>query len=861
MPADSTAEPGTGISAALAAARSAALTEVSYALTFTVPTSPSAPVRGTLTLSFTLASPCGVVLDFAEAGTRLHAVRQGDSPVPVTVAPDHILIDASQTRAGANVFVLTFTAGDASLNRHGDLLYTLFVPARAHLAFPCFDQPDLRAVFALALEIPEGWEAVANGPETARETGDGVTRLTFAPTPPLPTYLMAFVAGRLQVEHRALGSGDFRVFHRDADLVRAARTADALLDAHARSLDWLERYTGVPHPFPKLDCVLIPSFQFSGMEHPGAIYYHASITALDADATDAQRLRRESLVAHETAHLWFGDLVTLRWFDDVWLKEVFATFCADRIVEGGTDSDVDGSRLAFLLAHHGQAADVDRTDGANAVRQTLDNLSEAGSLYGPIVYHKAPVALRQLALLIGEEALRDGLRRFLEAFRFGSASWADLRAILERTSGRSLASWSRAWLDEAGWPQLVVVRDGDNTGRLRALTIEQRDPAGQGRVWPQRVSLQVGSGHDVRLVPIILEGARTEVYGVEGLPADTPVLVNGEGLAYGDVAPDPPTRTALLREVGTLPTPLARASGWCALWDSLRCGDLGGEAFVQALVRALPHETSGPLCERLRLWLRQAFWRDLDEDDRDACAREVEAVVRGAMAASPAGPDRLAWFRLLRDVALTEETVAWLYDVWARTTWVEGLVLSETDEAELAVELALRLAPLEPTEEESALAWCGTPFVLARMGAAQATEMLLMQHGRMGDEDAAARLAFLIPALSPVRAQRAKALARVRVPPARRREGWLLEAQRILHHPLRATHAVELLPDSLAVLPELDRTGDIFFAQRWAHATLADHRSPEAAGVVESFLASAHLPDRLRRTVLVASHDLRQRWR
>src|SRR5262249_13079205 len=158
------------------------------------------------------------------------------------------------------------------------------------------------------------------------------------------------------------------------------------------SRDWLERYTGIPYPFDKFDFVLLPAFQFSGMEHPGAIYYNASQVLLDESATETLLLGRALLIAHETAHMWFGDLVAMRWVDDVWLKEVCANFFADRVVHPlfpGVNHD-----LRFFLAHYPAAYSVDRTAGAHPIRQELENLNEAGGLYGPIIYHKAPIVLR-----------------------------------------------------------------------------------------------------------------------------------------------------------------------------------------------------------------------------------------------------------------------------------------------------------------------------------------------------------------------------------------------------------------------------------------------------------------------------------
>ena len=246
-------------------------------------------------------------------------------------------------------------------------MYTLFVPARARLAFPCFDQPDLKAKYTLSLDIPRGWEALANGAEIARDEQADRVAIRYAETKPLPTYLFAFAAGRFQIETAERNGRRFRMFHRETDTAKVARNRDVIFDLHAAALQWLERYTGIEYPFGKFDFLLVPSFQFGGMEHAGAIFYNASGLLLDPSATQNQKLGRASVIAHESAHMWFGDLVTMRWFNDVWMKEVFANFMAAKIVNPafpGINHD-----LRFLLAYYPAAYDVDRTAGTNAIRQ------------------------------------------------------------------------------------------------------------------------------------------------------------------------------------------------------------------------------------------------------------------------------------------------------------------------------------------------------------------------------------------------------------------------------------------------------------------------------------------------------------
>ncbi len=266
------------------------------------------------------------------------------------------------------------------------------------------------------------------------------------------------------------------------------------------ALAWLEAYTSIPYPWGKFDFVLIPSFQFGGMEHAGAILYNASGLMLDESATQNQLLERASVIAHETAHMWFGDLVTMRWFDDVWMKEVFANFMAAKIVNPSFP-DVN-HELRFLLAHHPSAYQVDRTAGTNPIRQPLANLDDAGQLYGAIIYQKAPVVMRQLELILGENSFRDGLREYLKRYAYGNATWSDLVRILDARTNRDLVQWSRAWVEERGRPTVTTRVRVNDRGQLEGLELLASDPLDRGLVWPERLHVVLGYANAARTVSV-----------------------------------------------------------------------------------------------------------------------------------------------------------------------------------------------------------------------------------------------------------------------------------------------------------------------------------------------------------------------
>jgi aminopeptidase N len=289
--------PRRGIPDALARARSAAIGTLRYDLVFTVPDDVSQPVQGRAVVRFTLRAPHRVVLDFAQPRDHIRSVRIGVADAPFAFADGHLTIPAEATRSGENEIAIEFLAGNEPLNRDREFLYTLFVPARAHLAFPCFDQPDLKARYTLTLDVPAGWVAVSNAATAVSEARDDRTRVRFAETKPISTYLFAFVAGRFSMEAARRNDRELRMFHRETDAAKVARNRDTVFDLHAAALTWLEGYTGIPYPFGKFDIVAIPSFQFSGMEHPGAILYNAAYVVWRSghDAVVQRRLDEGSL--------------------------------------------------------------------------------------------------------------------------------------------------------------------------------------------------------------------------------------------------------------------------------------------------------------------------------------------------------------------------------------------------------------------------------------------------------------------------------------------------------------------------------------------------------------------------------------
>ena len=692
-----------GVSWELAQHRARTLSDVRYEVALTISATLADPIRGRETIRFHL-SDAGqpLVIDFnAPAEQVTFVARRVDEAaddvdhheIEYDVADGHIIIPASALQEGENAITINFIAGKSSLNRNPEFLYALFVPDRARFAFPCFDQPNLKARYRLTLHVPDDWTAVANGPVEDRvvdlEKGEAI--FWFAETKPISTYLFAFVAGKFETETAERDGRTMTMYHRETDLEKVARNRDAIFDLHAASLAWLEDYTGIDYPFAKFDFVLIPPFQFGGMEHPGAIDYRQNRLLLDESATQNDLLGRASLIAHETAHMWFGDLVTMNWFDDVWTKEVFANFMAAKIVNPAFP-EVNHD-LRFLLAHYPSAYSVDRTEGANPIRQELDNLQMAGTLYGAIIYQKAPIVMQHLERLVGEETFRDGLRTYLDRFRYANATWPDLIAILDDLSDEDLTAWSNVWVQEPGRPIIHTDLKLDDAGRIAALRLEQSDPRGQGRLWTQQLELLLAYPDTLRRLPVRLDGASVGVPEAVGEPAPDFVLANGRGIGYGLFVLDDTSRDYLVAHLPEIGDPFVRGVAWISLWEAMLDGQASPGALIDLAARALPAETDELNIGRILDYLTSAYWRFISPATRDSLAPRLEALCWDLMEQTPSSTRKASFFNTFRSIALTDDGLAKLRAVWQQERTIDGLPFSGPNYTTMVLELAVRGVP------------------------------------------------------------------------------------------------------------------------------------------------------------------------
>jgi aminopeptidase N len=623
---------GHGISRALAVHRAATIADVRYALTLDVTARDSAV--GHVVLRFRRLDEGDVILDFR--GRRLlSAVANGHALPPDAANGAHIRVPADLLGADDTLeftFVADIAPSGASIIRFhdrsdgSDYLYTLLVPADANQLFPCFDQPDLKAPLTLALAAPAGWVALANGPEVSADTSAGRVTHRFAETPPLSTYQMAFAAGPW---HRARASAGGRTI---SAYVRSSRAREADLDSllamNLEALDWMERYFARPYPYPKFAFLLAPAFPFGGMEHPGAVFYNEDRFIFRERPTLPQRLGRFSTILHEVAHMWFGDLVTMRWFDDLWLKEGFATYMAAKAL-----ADLDstsGAWKTFYLANKPAAYAVDQTDGTTPLWQALDNLDQAKSNYGAIVYNKAPGVLKQLNYLVGESAFRSGVQMFLARHAYANATWRDLLDAIGEAAGRSLDDFGRQFILRPGMPEVeqqLAVRDG----RIARLGLVQRParPLSGPAPWPMKIQVLLGYAEGpAEVLPVELKGRVTEVAAAVGRPAPAFVFANANDYGYMLTRLDSASVRSLEGgALGRVEDPFLRAMLWGALWDEVRGARLAPDRFARLALSELGREHDEQIVPRVLGRLRRTVEAYLGDAERERLQPELERVL------------------------------------------------------------------------------------------------------------------------------------------------------------------------------------------------------------------------------------------
>ena len=791
-----------GVSRELAQFRKEHFEGVRYNLFFSIPESREEAVTGTAEITLAVREKQPVIIDFRGEPEQVASVLLNGRKVPYTVKDEHIVIGAKDVANGENRVTVEFTANDQSLNRRDEFLYTLLVPDRARTLFPCFDQPDMKSLFTLSLEVPSSWQAVANGAiEQVDSTSvTGRRRVYFRETEPLSTYLFSFVAGKLTRETYSRDGRDISIYHRETDPKKVAQCPDIASEVFD-ALEWQEEYTQIPYPFAKYDLIILPGFQFGGMEHTGATLYTDGRMFLNENPTLNERLGRSSLIAHETSHMWFGDFVTMEWFNDVWTKEVFANFYASRMIEP-LFPEVNHS-LNFMLDYIPAAYSEDRTAGANPVKQQLENMRDAGLMYGNIIYDKSPVILEMLVKKMGKEPFRKGIREYLKTYAYGNATWEGLIGILDTYTDDDLSAWSHVWVNEKGMPEISCEAG-------KKLYVEQSDPLGRGLLWEQDLSFLIvhSDGETEEVQATFAKNERLKFVDLKRQAGEGSfVIPNADGKGYGFFRLLEKDTKACLAYLPACKDEVLRGSLLITLYENLLNRTISSESYMEAMLDYLPGENNSLLFSAALGYIGNC--QRLYPSD----PKKLEQVLWRIVTTAEQPQRRLQAFRQYRSIARSPEAVGRLYALWKDGKAPAGCSLSENDYISLSYGLAIQMPD-------------------------KADEIVATQQARIINPDRKRQYAFISPSVSPRKEVRDSVFASLLVAGNRRVEPWASAALSNLDCQLRQKEAVGYIRPALEVLQEVQRTGDIFFPRDWVRALLSGHTSPEAKKEVDDFFAT-----------------------
>jgi len=558
-------------------------------------------------------------------------------------------------------------------------LYTQFETFDAHRMYACFDQPDLKATFRLTVEAPREWVVVSNGVAVERPAEGEAGTWVFADTPRMSTYITALVAGPYASVHDEHDGIPLGIWCRRS--LAQHLDPDDLFTVTKQGFDFFHRVFGYRYPFGKYDQLFVPEFNAGAMENAGAVTFLEDYV-FRSKVTDAAYERRAETVLHEMAHMWFGDLVTMRWWDDLWLNESFATYVsvlcqveATRYTRGWTTFATTEKTWAYrqdqLPSTHPIAADIADIE---AVKVNFDG----------ITYAKGASVLKQLVAWVGQDAFLTALRSYFTDHAYGNTVLADLLSALERASGRDLSDWSAEWLETAGVNTLRPAFETDGDGTITAFSVLQEAP----EAWPTLRSHRVAVGFydlvDGRLVRTSREeldvvGAKTEVPALLGRAQPDLVLLNDDDLTYAKIRLDPRSFATLTAHVGDFVESLPRALCWSAAWDMTRDAEVPARDYVATVLAGIGGETDIGVVQSLLRQVQAALTQFADPAWAPTGRAHLAAAAMQALQAAEPGSDlQLAWARALGAVAKADDQVALLRGLLDGSAQVPGLAV-DTD--------------------------------------------------------------------------------------------------------------------------------------------------------------------------------------
>ena len=567
-------------------------------------------------------------------------------------------------------------------------LHTQFEPFDAHSVYACFDQPDLKARFRLTATAPSEWTLVGNQPVEERGgDGPGVDRWRFAQTPPVSPYITALVAGPLHAIVDDSGDVPLGLYSRES-LARYLEPEEMFAVTRAGMAFFAEVF-GRPYPFAKYDQLFVPEFNWGAMENAGCVTFSENYL-FRSRVTDASRTARAATVLHELAHMWFGDLVTMRWWGDLWLNESFATYMSFWALAERTQ--FDSAWVQFVNRETTWAIAQDQLPTTHPIVADAPDTDTAINNFDGITYAKGAMVLRQLAAWVGTEAFVNGLQDYFARHSWGNAELADFLAALEKASGRPLASWAQQWLETTGVNTLELDVDIDAQGRYRRVDLLQHSAADRPRMRDQRIAVGLydieGDAVERReAVELDVTGERTPVPALVGRPVADLVMPNDHLLSYAKVKLDETSLAVLRSHLGRIRDPLSRAHGWLIAWDLLRDALLPARQYVALVADHAAGEENSELLGMLVAQAQRAASRYGAPAHRERARARLAGTARQALEASaPGGDAQLVWARC----RVAVDDPAWGLGLLDGSAGADGLVVDHDLRWYTVVQLARR---------------------------------------------------------------------------------------------------------------------------------------------------------------------------
>ncbi|MFD7733895.1 aminopeptidase N [Kitasatospora phosalacinea] len=567
-------------------------------------------------------------------------------------------------------------------------LYTQFEVPDARRVFANFEQPDLKAAFAFTVTAPAGWVVVSNSP-TPEPVGDGDTRVwTFEPTPRMSTYITALIAGPYVGVFDSYDNGaqhvPFGVYCRPS--LREHLDADAIFAVTRQGFDYFQEKFDFPYPFAKYDQLFVPEFNAGAMENAGAVTFRDQYV-FRSKVTDASYEARAATILHELAHMWFGDLVTMEWWNDLWLNESFATFAEVVCQAEAPGSKWPHSWTTFANQMKTWAYRQDQLPSTHPIMAEINDLEDVQVNFDGITYAKGASVLKQLVAYVGQDAFFQGVRAYFKRHAWGNTRLADLLGALEEASGRDLRAWSAAWLETAGInvlrPELSVAADGT----IESFAVLQEAPAlpagarGEAVLRPHRIAVGLYELVDGKLVrtdriELDVDGERTTVPQLAGRKRPAVLLLNDDDLSYAKVRLDADSLAVVTAHLGDFADSLPRALCWASAWDMTRDGELATRDYLALALSGLQRESDIGVVQSVQRQVKLALELYADPAWRETGLQRWADAARSALHAAPAGSDhQLAWARTLAGAARTDDQLALLAGLLDGTAEIDGLAV------------------------------------------------------------------------------------------------------------------------------------------------------------------------------------------